>query len=273
MFSATAPTLAGVGTHGPFVALPLGLKSVLHKRFGPGTDRIDGSDMVRYFTDLTVGHDVGFRPELVARARGNSFISLTRELLAGRLSVAEPIDLVVVAHDTPDFDPRLSASVNLTAVLPGGPLVFAVSGQGSLAGFLALRVAAGYVRRQGLTRVLILVLEQRAMPYETSRPGADAAVGLLLEAGAGVTRVALLPGVAPADAEAEADRLLPGPMDLPGPRLSADFRATGRVSATGLWLELAETSGSPAALAGYDPIRRDLGICVFDREFERSPAL
>jgi hypothetical protein len=267
VFSTAMPTPVAADRGGPFVTVPLGLKSVLHKRFRSGGDRIDGPDMVRYFTDLTAGHDVGYLPERVARARGNSFISLTRELLAGHLSDAEPIDLAIVAHDTPDFDPRLSAPVTLTAVLPGGPLVFAVSGHGSLAGFLALRVAAGYARRQGFRRVVILVVEQRGMPYETPRPAADAAVGLLLEAGAGTARVALLPDVVPAAAKAEVDRLAPGPGIRGGGGLSADFPAG--ISATGLWAELAECPVFPAGLADYDPIRRNLGVCLFDREFER----
>lgn len=269
MFSTAMPVPVAADRDGPFVTLPLGLKTVLHKRFASGSDRIDGADMVRYFTDLTAGRDVGYDPERLARVRGNSFISLTRELLAGHLSDAEPIDLAIVAHDTPDFDPRLSAPVNLTAVLPGGPLVFAVSGQGSLAGFLALRVAAGYVRRQNLPRVLILVVEQRGMPYETPRPAADAVVGLVLEAGAGTTRGALLPGVVPAEARAEVDRLAPGPGELRGRGLGPGFPAADEISATGLWAELAGPPVFPVALAGYDPMRRNLGICVFDREFER----
>lgn len=269
MFSTAMPALAATERGGPFVTLPLGLKTVLRKRFDSGRDRIDGPDMVRYFTDLTTGHQVGYRPELVVRARGNSFISLTRELLAGHLNDAEPIDLAIVAHDTPDFDPRLSAPVNLAATLPGGPLVFAVSGQGSLAGFLALRVAAGYVRRQGFQRLLILLVEQRGMPYATIRPTADAAVGLVLEADAGTTRVALLPGVPPADARTEVDRLTPGRKKLCGLGLSADFPAAAGISVTGLWAEAVGPRVFPAALADYDPMRRNLGICVFDREFER----
>ncbi|WP_116202304.1 hypothetical protein [Amycolatopsis circi] len=257
MFSAGAPEAATRTS--PFAVLPMGLKTVLHRRFESGKDRLDGPIMTRYFTDLAAGHDVGYEPELVANAQGNTFISLARELLHDQVS--EPIDLVVVAHDGPDFDPRLSAPVNLTAVLPGGPMTYSVSGQGPLAGFLALRVAAGYVRRKPMHRVLILIMEQRGMPYAGERPPTDAAVALLFEAGAGNTRVAVLPGIDPADARAEADRLAPA--ERYGPGLTSGPIAEGR-SATALWAE------PPAVLADYDPIRGTLGICAFAREIEPS---
>ncbi|WP_406641772.1 hypothetical protein [Amycolatopsis sp. WGS_07] len=252
MFSAGAPEAATRTS--PFAVLPMGLKTVLHRRFESGTDRLDGPIMTRYFTDLATGHDVGYSPELVERVRGNTFISMTRDLLDGQFT--EPIDLVVVAHDGPDFDPRLSAPVNLTAVLPGGPMTYSVSGQGPLAGFLALRVAAGYARRKPMHRVLILVLEQRGMPYAGERPPADAAVALLFESGAGSTRVAMLPGIDPADARAEADRLAPA--DRYGPGLTGGAVAEGR-SATALWAD------PPEVLADYDPIRGTLGMCAFAR--------
>lgn len=260
MFSAGAPTAATRTS--PFAVLPMGLKTALHRQFESGTDRLDGPIMTRYFTDLAAGHDVGYSSELVAQAEGNTFISLARELLDGQVS--EPIDLVVVAHDGPDFDPRLSAPVNLTAVLPGGPITYSVSGQGPLAGFLALRVAAGYVRRRPMQRVLILVMEQRGMPYAGARPPVDAAAALLFEAGMGSTRVAVLPGIDPADARAEADRLAPA--DRYGSGLIGESIAEGR-SATALWAE------PPAVLADYDPIRGTLGICAFAREIEPSAPL
>ncbi|MFE3173838.1 hypothetical protein ACFXPA_21995 [Amycolatopsis sp. NPDC059090] len=260
MFSAGAPVAATRTS--PFAVLPMGLKTVLHRRFESGDDRLDGPIMTRYFTDLAAGHEVGYSPDLVAQAQGNTFISLARQLLDGQLS--EPVDLVVVAHDGPDFDPRLSAPVNLTAVLPGGPMTYSVSGQGPLAGFLALRVAAGYVRRKPMHRVLILVMEQRGMPYAGQRPSADAAAALLFEAGMGSTRVAVLPGIAPADARAEADRLAPA--DRYGPGLTGEPITEGR-SATELWAE------PPAVLADYDPVRGTLGICAFAREIEPSAPL
>lgn len=262
MFSAGAPEAATRTS--PFAVLPMGLKTLLYRRFESGTDRLDGPIMARYFTDLAAGHEVGYSPELVANAQGNTFISLAREVLDGQLSEDQPLDLVVVAHDAPDFDPRLSAPVNLTAVLPGGPMTYSVSGQGPLAGFLALRVAAGYVRRKPMHRVLILIMEQRGMPYAGERPPVDAAAALLFEAGTGSTRVAVLPGIDPADARAETDRLAPA--DRHGPGLTGEPVAAGR-SATALWAE------PHAVLADYDPIRGTLGICAFARESEPSAPL
>ncbi|WP_158895875.1 hypothetical protein [Amycolatopsis anabasis] len=268
MYRATAPVL-GAPRRARRSPIPLRLGAVLRREFGAGSCRIDVPELHRYFADLTNGHDVGHRRELVERAAGNTFISMARDLLDGRLPAGEPIDLAIVAHATPDFDPRLSTPVNLTAVLPGGPLVFSVSGQGVAAAFTALRVASGYVARHGYRRVLVLVMDQREMPYQADRPVRDAAVALLLEPGGGALEVGTVPGVAPAEVPgaladllrdaAEPATVVAGPgIVWPGGAAVPDG-----FPCTGIWAPLAGARAPrPVVLADYDPVYRDLNVCV-----------
>ncbi|WP_033262389.1 hypothetical protein [Amycolatopsis vancoresmycina] len=263
MYRAAAPVPAAAPPAGlpPF---PLPLALALRREFGPGDREIDVPELHHYFADLSRGHDIGFRPSRVTRARGNTFLAMARDLLAGQLS-GEPIDLAIVAHAAPEFDPRLSAPVNLTAVLPGGPLVFAVSGQGALAPFSALRIAASYVQRHGFRRVLVLSMDQGGTPYDTPEHLGDAATALLFEPGGDrPVRAGVVPGVAPA---AVAGFRAPGTAVV-GHGLARTGAWPGAAVApaeypcTGLWAPLAGGTAGPLLLADYDPHHRALGVCV-----------
>ncbi|MEV6824036.1 hypothetical protein [Amycolatopsis sp. NPDC051102] len=265
MYRAAAPVLSATPPPGlqPF---PLRLATAIRREFGPGDREIDVPELHHYFADLSRGHEIGFRPSRVTRARGNTFLAMARDLLAGQLS-SEPIDLAIVAHAAPEFDPRLSAPVNLTAVLPGGPLVFAVSGQGGLAPFSALRIAASYVQRHGYRRVLVLIMDQGVTPYDTPERIGDAATALLFEPGGDrAIRVGVLPGVAPA---AVAGFRQPGTAAIVGRELDRTGAWPGAGVAppeypcTGLWAPLAGgPADGPLLLADYDPHHRALGVCV-----------
>ncbi|WP_410573162.1 hypothetical protein [Amycolatopsis sp. cmx-4-61] len=264
MYRASATTLSTAPSPG-LRPLPLRLALATRREFGPGDREIDVPALHRYFADLSRGHDIGFRPDRVTRARGNPFLAMARDLLAGQLS-GERIDLAIVAHAAPEFDPRLSAPVNLTAVLPGNPLVFSVSGQGSLAPFTALRIAGSYVRRHGFRRALVLIMDQGVTPYDTPDPVGDAATALLFEAGGRRTvRVGYAPEVAP-DAVPELEG---AETVVIGSGLARTGAAAGALVAppefpcTGLWAPVADgTAAGPVLLADYDPRRRALGTCV-----------
>jgi hypothetical protein len=265
MYRTSAP-VAGSRLAGGLAPVPLRLTRILYRRFGQGGHRLDNPEVYRYFADLTAGYEVAHRRELVERAAGNSFMEMADALLGNELAGWDRIDLAVVAHSTPDLDPRLSLPVNLAAVLPGGPLAFAVTGR--IAAFTALRVVSSYVNRHGYGRALVLVLDQGTMPYQIGEPVGDAAAALVLEAAEPNLAVGVLPDVAPADVPARLAEMVgaePGTL-VTGPGLEPLAGAeSGSVSedfpCTGLWSAL-HARGLPgrAVLADYDPVRRDLAI-------------
>lgn len=263
-----APPVLGERRRSVLSSVPLRLTDVLRAEFDEGTCRIDDPELYQYFEDLTGSHGIPFDRELMSRG-GNTFMSMAEKLLKD--TVTEPVDLVVLAWATPDFDPRLSAPVNLTAVLPGGPLVFATSGQGPLAPFTALRLAGAYALRHSYERVLVLALDQATMPYRTHpveamRPDRDAAVALVLER-PGALEVGYLPGVAEhelADVVSWNGTVIVGrgvdPAMIPAENV---VRAPLGYPCTGLWSTLADhRSDGRTILVDYDPVHRDLGVCV-----------
>jgi hypothetical protein len=262
-----APPVLGERRRSALAPAPLRLADVLRAEFDEGTCRIDSPELYQYFEDLTGSHGVPFDRELMSRS-GNTFISMATALLED--AVTEPVDLVVLAWATPDFDPRLSAPVNLTAVLPGGPLVFATSGQGPLAPFTALRLAGAYAVRHSYERVLVLALDQATMPFRTDpveamRPDRDAAVALVLER-PGAIEVGCLPGVA--------EQTLADLIDWDGTVIVGQgvdsalipaekvVRAPVGYPCTGLWSTLADHRDGRTILVDYDPVHGDLGVCV-----------
>jgi hypothetical protein len=177
MYRTAAPATGnGMGT----VPFPLGLARIAHRRFGSGTSRIDDEFSVRHFSDLTTGHGVAYRGDIAA---GNTFTTMAMELIDAVTPADGQIELVIVAHTTPDLDCRLAATTYLSHALPGCSLVFAVSDGGAATPYTALRLAGYYAGRHGYQCVLVLLMDQATLPYDIppdSLPAGDAAVGILL---------------------------------------------------------------------------------------------
>jgi 3-oxoacyl-[acyl-carrier-protein] synthase III len=160
----------------------LRLTRMVRREFDKGTYPADDPELHRYFTDLAASHGIGYRQDVLEQCAGNTFAAMARTVLTGFLSESEPIDLVIVVTATPDLDPRFSAGSSLSSWLPGEPLVFAISDLPSSAVFTALKLATEYTRRHSYRRVLLLVMEQTTLPYETTAlPPGDAAVAFLFE--------------------------------------------------------------------------------------------
>ncbi|MFJ6215758.1 hypothetical protein ACIQGZ_20865 [Streptomyces sp. NPDC092296] len=280
MYQATAPLLTPSGTDTQHSA-PLRLARVVHRAFGPGESRIDDEFSTRHFTDIAGAYGRDYRPDLAPGGTGNTFATMSRELVEALGPDAAEIQVAVVGHVTPDLDCRSAATTYLSDAWPAGPLAFGVSEQGCCTPLTALRLAQAYAARHGLERALVLLLDQATLPYETGRRLAgDAGIALLLNRTGtlAVPEPRVLPGVAAERvrdtlAEQLADigptTLLVGPgidpdRDLPAG--SAAHRSATGFPAVGLWADLAASAElplrRPAALIDRDPDSGDLAICL-----------
>src|SRR5581483_1348690 len=88
-------------------------------------------------------------------------------------------------------------------VTPGAPMAFAVCDQGSAAAFSGLRIAREYASSAAISRALLIVVEQAALPYDCPVPVPAQHRGVALLLGA--------PATLPAGARG------PGPARAPGP--------------------------------------------------------
>ncbi|MFE1413597.1 hypothetical protein ACFW6F_22780 [Streptomyces sp. NPDC058746] len=267
-------------------ALPLWLERVVHREFPAGSGRIDDAFSARHFTDVAGAYGRDYRPDLAPSGAGNTFAAMSRALVESAGLDREPVGVAIAAHATPDLDCRYAAATYLSEAWPHGPLSFGVSEQGTAAPFAALRLAAAYVKRGGLRKALVLVLDQATLPYETGAGlGGDAGAALLLSAqpvaGAARPLVRHTPGVAVEDVRSLlAGQLAPfgpdvlvaaGPGIDPGRDLPAGtgaVRETGKgFPCTALWAAHAAhvagpDAGRPLVLVDHDPVSGDLGVCV-----------
>jgi hypothetical protein len=250
-------------------AFPLGLTKIVHRTFPDGATRVDDDAVVRHLSDLCAGYDVPYRRDIASRVVGNTFTAMARSIVSSMPT--DPIDLVVVAHDTPDLDHRLAATTYLSEALPASSLQFTVSEGGSCTPYTALRLAGGYASRHGYQRVLVLLMDQATLPYDTGVSlSGDAAVGLLLSrpcptdlALRQVSGVSDLPTVL-ADVLPSSAAVIAGPginpRDLP-PDTEVVWQALSGAPCTATWAGLAHV-GRPVVLVDYEPRTGELGVCA-----------
>ncbi|MFD5461969.1 hypothetical protein ACFWIQ_03945 [Kitasatospora sp. NPDC127059] len=224
-------------------------------------------DLRVFVSDLVRPYGLPLREDLLREGVGHSYEELAAGLLGAAVAEDEPVDLLILAFDTPDVRPGAPSSLALSRSVPGEPLAFAVCDQGGAAAFTALRLAADYHRTGACRRAVVVLAEQTALHYEPAEPVAlpqrHAAVVLVCEEapGAGFA-VRQLPGTDRPEpvVRARAAELGPG---------AAVLDATGAGCGppaqpfTGLWAQLAERlpewreQQRPLLLAGLD---RRLGV-------------
>ncbi|MET9546771.1 hypothetical protein ABZY36_15860 [Streptomyces sp. NPDC006627] len=290
MFRTTAPVRrppAGADTP---AAVPRIIRAARHTAPEPGG--VYEPDPVRegFFREMGAPYGASFDRERYAASGRRTSVELAYGALdaLGPLSAQECPEVVVVAYATPDFEHAELVASCLKRRLPGEPLSFALSDQGVLAPFSALRVAVEYARRCGFRRLLVMIVDQGTQPYAVPDSGqaavrADAAVALLVEwpGGEGAVRgmaqgrpsaevftqwderAAVVAGAGlparGADEEGAAGPTLP-------PRGEVVARGALGQPCTGVWTALLEAA-APArhlVVADYDRERDFLAYCTLD---------
>jgi hypothetical protein len=231
---------------------PVRLAGAVQLSFGPADHHPDANALAHY-RDLAAAFGVRFDPELLDKGNRNTFTTMCLATLAALGELAEPLDLVVLAHAVPDIDVTGFAASALSHRISGEPPAFAVGDQGVATSFTALGIAAEYLRGDDTKRVLVVLLDQSTVPYRTllpaqQEPDTDAAVGLLLAADPAAGGGLAVHQIADVD-PAEVPTILPGVL--------RELTATG-----------AATGAAPVVIAGsgLDVIRDlpDLGVPVVE---------
>jgi hypothetical protein len=266
--------------------LPLSLRAVRAIPVDRVPDAPDPSAL-RYFADMlaSYGHDLA--AHRAARAARGGFTGMATRLVT-TMAPATPLDLVVLAHATPDSDPWRCAAARVAEICAGEPLVFAVSDQWAGISFTALRIARAHARLAEARNVLLILLDQGAVPYDEPTINGpiqvrDQAVGVLLGPGQACGQAVLHesrvgPEEVSAAMSAQLRRAFTGPVPvlITGPGLAAldglpgiarDVRhASATAPVTGVWAELAselrDRHEAGIAVADYDSRRRCLWLLM-----------
>ncbi|MFJ2186452.1 hypothetical protein ACIOJE_00645 [Kitasatospora sp. NPDC087861] len=290
MFRATAPVRppapAGAdGPSGPATAtavLPRLVRAGVHTPPGPGAPYEPEGAREDFYRELGALYGAAFDRGQFADSGRRTSVELAYGALdaLGPLTAEECPEVVVVAYAAPDFDHSELVASCVKRRLPGEPLSFALSDQGVLAPFSALRVAVEYARRCGWSRLLLLVVDQGTQPFPLPATGpaavhGDAAVALLIHwdggdaAPAGMAQGRPEPALF-ADWDGSAalvagSGLSEGDAELPahdGPLI----RVAAGQPATGGWAALlaAADRDRPVVVADYDRERDFLAYCTLD---------
>jgi hypothetical protein len=286
MYVSTPPATAA-RAHDGRTPVGLGLAGVEYRTF---TDVSPYTELdIVYFTDLMASYGLECSPEAFAAGR-NTFTGMTDALMRQVDLGSDPLDLVILAHTTPDSE----IGWPLCYLSDAGPpvrLSFAVSEQGVVAPFTALRLLGTYAATDDMRRALILVIDQAAQAHRRVPAGAsplrDCVAALLLTGG-------------PAASTLSVADLAFVPADQVGARFASELAATtaghpatvlvgaglapywdGAAAphevlrtgpgqpCTGLWVLLAEHlprwhTGRRVILADYDAPMGYLGVCTVD---------
>ena len=288
MYVATPPSLSNRTRQGA-VRLPLRLALAEHQVFTGGGGYAD--DDRTYFADLLTSYGIAYRDELLD-ARRATFKEMVQPLVGRLGSAGEGFDIGVHAHVTPDAEPGWPMC-HLTDALPHLGLAFAVSDQGVVAPFTALRLVADITRVDGGRRALVVVMDQAARQHsepipDRLRADRNVSVALVLDESGGLGAVSVL-------------HLVGIPETKVGVRLGAEARAAaadggaltvvcgqgltghyGRLPAdevlsappgqpcTGVWSVVVESlprwtaAGRRVLIADYDERLRYLCFCTVD---------
>ncbi|AJE85963.1 MULTISPECIES: hypothetical protein [Streptomyces] len=120
--------------------------------------------LVRYHQDLVRPFGAEVDPARWSAGPQVGFPQLVDHLLAAADGEKLDPDLIVLAYALPDLHPFVTTASYLNHRLGNRARSFAVSEQGLLAPFTALRIAAAHQRGGRGTRALIAVLEQTSLP-------------------------------------------------------------------------------------------------------------
>ncbi|WP_187284760.1 hypothetical protein [Streptomyces sp. uw30] len=282
MFRTAAP-VRRPGVDGGRTAVPRLVRAARYAPTAPPDAYVPAPELEEFYAELGAPYGLPFARERYAASARRTSVELAFGALdaLGELPEGRTPELVVVAYATPDFVHAQLVASCVKGRLPGSPLAFALSDQGPLTAFSALRVAVEYARRCGFTRLLVLVVDQSTQPFavpDAAAVHADSAVALLLDWDGGAAPVrgmaqgplsapGLFAGWDPAAAVvagaglAEADCRLPssdGPSATAGPGLPC----------TGVWAALLDAVArgvtGPVVVADHDPGRGLLAHCVLD---------
>ncbi|MFJ2863490.1 hypothetical protein [Kitasatospora sp. NPDC087314] len=247
----------------------LRITRAIARRFDGRSETSLDPDLRVFVSDLVRPYGLPLREDLLREGVGHSYEELAEGLLREMLADGEPVDLLILAFDTPDVRPGAPSSLALSRACPGTPLAFAVCDQGSAAAFTALRLAADYHRTGACRRAVMVLAEQTALHYEpagqVTLPERHGVVVLVCEEAPGPTMtIHQIPAAEPPDValRMQTEGLGSDAARVLGPGLDG-AEGSAAQPFTGVWAELAErlpgwqAQGRPVLVAGLD---RRLGV-------------
>ncbi|MCG6497860.1 hypothetical protein [Kitasatospora sp. A2-31] len=148
----------------------LGLTRILSSYTDGRSETSLDPDLRVFVSDLVRPYGLPLREDLLQQGVGHSYAELAEGLLREAVADGRPVDLLILAFDSPDVRPGAPSSLALSRSCPGEPLAFALCDQGAAGAFGALRIAAAHHRTGGCRRAVVVLAEQTALHYRPAAP-------------------------------------------------------------------------------------------------------
>ncbi|MFJ3788879.1 hypothetical protein [Kitasatospora sp. NPDC090091] len=148
----------------------LGLTRILSAYTDGRSETSLDPDLRVFVSDLVRPYGLPLREDLLQEGVGHSYAELAEGLLREAVADGPPVDLLILAFDSPDVRPGAPSSLALSRSCPGEPLAFALCDQGTAGAFGALRIAAAHHRTGGCRRAVVVLAEQTTLHYRPAAP-------------------------------------------------------------------------------------------------------
>lgn len=122
-------------------------------------------EILGFYRDLLRPYGDEVDEDRARRGRNTTFVDLAEQAIRAAPAPSGPPDLLVLAYALPDLHPLKTVSSHLNHQFGDESRSFAVSEQGVLAPFTALRIADAYHRSGRCRSFALFVLEQTTFPY------------------------------------------------------------------------------------------------------------
>lgn len=136
-----------------------------------------------YLNDLADVHGLDSSAVLPA-VTSRSYGEMASRALEGCGAGADRIDVIILAYANTEFFVPEGAGSFLAEEFPSAKMVYAITEQGNMAPFTALKLAQCHLHEEEYERAAVVAIEQRAVPlvddHDAGRPDADAAAAILL---------------------------------------------------------------------------------------------
>ncbi|MEC5425431.1 hypothetical protein QGM71_18275 [Virgibacillus sp. C22-A2] len=146
------------------------INKIFYKKFFENGEYIKNESLIEFYQDLLKQYRMTVKEEMLEKGYQNPFIHICHSMLENiNRSYLDDVDLVLLAHDTPDIDPSYSTTSYLSHKFNLGSRCIAITNLGKNVGLGAVNLAKELIKKGDFTRILILLTEQNTLPYTNEK--------------------------------------------------------------------------------------------------------
>lgn len=159
------------------------INKIVGKTFNKKASYIRNNINIQFQKDLAKSYGLVMEEKLLEEGRNLSFSYMCSQVIDPIKDLVEDIDLLVIAHCTPNIDPAVSTVNNLIEKYSLKAKGFAISDIGIIAPFIAIKSINDSFISGKSKKALLLIVDQSTLPYKVSelKQIVDSSIACILE--------------------------------------------------------------------------------------------